>query len=226
MARPFDPLSDEERQAQLLKARPRMLPVAPHAAAGAPQAAARRRGARRRSAMAPHLRGVGDHAQVRSGLPALRLARRSCAAGRAQHRGVSRSRAPDGRARSQRGDRHRRRGVPPRRLDRDRARHPRSRNVGHHDHRRSRHHRRASEDRAPCGARERERFDRWARSHARSAARCAGLVPRGARCLAPLSRGGRASRLQHADQPLVSAPAPRVARDDRRAPACTAGRFN
>ena len=32
MARPFDPLSDEERQAQLLKARPRMLPIAPHAA--------------------------------------------------------------------------------------------------------------------------------------------------------------------------------------------------
>jgi len=32
MARPFDPLSDEERQSQLLKARPRMLPVAPHAA--------------------------------------------------------------------------------------------------------------------------------------------------------------------------------------------------
>src|SRR3954452_2000865 len=32
MAPPFDPLSDEERRAQLLKARPRMLPVAPHAA--------------------------------------------------------------------------------------------------------------------------------------------------------------------------------------------------
>lgn len=31
MDRPFDPLNDEEREAQLAKARPRMLPVAPHA---------------------------------------------------------------------------------------------------------------------------------------------------------------------------------------------------
>src|SRR6476659_1778250 len=31
MPGPFDPLTDEEREAQLLKARPRMLPIAPHA---------------------------------------------------------------------------------------------------------------------------------------------------------------------------------------------------
>ena len=120
-------------------ARPRELPHRTDGSRCPPQPSPRRRRARRRSRMAPRLCRVGDHAALRSGVPPLRLPRRPRATRRAVHRRGAGPREADGGARGETRDAHRRRGLPPRGLARDRPRGTRPRHGAVDDHGRARH---------------------------------------------------------------------------------------
>ena len=142
----------------VIDGRPRSLPVLPRAPQASPglrqlplAAEARDAGPR----LASDLRGLGADAQVRPGLPSLRFAGRPDAARRAHDRRVPRPGSPDGGPRRAGGDGHRRRGLPARRLARDRACHPARGHAVLDDHRRPGHDggARARRRRAGCRAR-------------------------------------------------------------------------
>ncbi len=157
---PMTPPSHEQAAEASARCRSRRAPARPAAAAAGAG------GARAGPRVAADLRGVGADAEVRPGVPPLRVAGGADAPRRAHDRRVPGPGPADGGAGRARGDGHRRRGLSARRLAGDRRGDPARGHAVLDDHRRPRDDRRARARRRGGRAAEREHLARRARGDA------------------------------------------------------------